>query len=206
MTLKSAFLGCGPRARKHAQAYPLVTKGQIAAICDLDEERLHAFGNDFGIERRYTDIHQMLDEIKPDVLHIVTLPTIRVDLLTIANDHGVPVVIVEKPIAIQGEDYRADPGPQPAGHDALCGQHPAPLSPEQPAPQGLCGRGQDRRGALYRRQRALDHARPGRARARAGALVQRLCALYARLWQRLGQRDADQPPARARLCRDGDRL
>ena len=107
MTLKSAFLGCGPRARKHAEAYKLVTKGQLAAICDLDEERLHAFGNDFDIERQYTDIHTMLDEIQPDVLHIVTLPTIRVDLLTIANDHGVPVVIVEKPIAVQGEDYRA---------------------------------------------------------------------------------------------------
>jgi predicted dehydrogenase len=107
VTLKSAFLGCGPRARKHAEAYELVTNGQLTAICDLDEERLHAFGRDFGIERRYTDIHTMLDAEKPDLLHIVTLPTIRVDLLTAANDHGVPVCIVEKPIAIQGEDYRA---------------------------------------------------------------------------------------------------
>jgi predicted dehydrogenase len=107
VTLKSAFLGCGPRARKHAQAYELVTKGQIAAICDLDEERLQAFGDDFCIERRYTEIHQMLDEVQPDLLHVVTPPTIRVDLLTIADDHRVPVVIVEKPIAVQGEDYRA---------------------------------------------------------------------------------------------------
>ena len=107
MTLKSAFLGCGPRARKHAQAYEGVTKGQMAAICDLDEARLQTFGDDFGIEQRYTDIHRMLDEVQPDVLHVVTLPTIRVDLLTIANDHKVPVVIVEKPIAVQGEDYRA---------------------------------------------------------------------------------------------------
>jgi predicted dehydrogenase len=79
----------------------------MAAICDLDEARLQAFGDDFGIEQRYTDIHRMLDEVQPDVLHVVTLPTIRVDLLTIANDHEVPVVIVEKPIAVQGEDYRA---------------------------------------------------------------------------------------------------
>ena len=94
MTLKSAFLGCGPRARRHAEAYELVTNGQLVAICDLDEERLHAFGRDFGIERRYTDIHAMLDAEKPDLLHIVTLPTIRVDLLTIADEHEVPVVIV----------------------------------------------------------------------------------------------------------------
>ncbi len=104
--LKSAFLGCGPRARQHALAYKLVTKGQLAAICDLDEERLQAFGDEFGIEHRYMDIHHMLDVEKPDLLHIVTLPTIRVDLLTIADEHGVPAAIVEKPIAVQGEDYR----------------------------------------------------------------------------------------------------
>ena len=73
---------------------------------DLNEERLHSFGDEFGVETRYTDAHQMLDEVKPDVLHAVTAPTIRVDLLTIANDHDVPVCIIEKPIAIQGEDYR----------------------------------------------------------------------------------------------------
>ena len=104
--MRSACLGCGPRARQHALAYELVTKGQLAAICDLDEGRLQAFGEEFGIDRRYTDLHHMLEAEKPDLLHIVTLPTIRVDLMTAAAEHEVPVVIVEKPIAIQGEDYR----------------------------------------------------------------------------------------------------
>ncbi|MBN1937253.1 MAG: Gfo/Idh/MocA family oxidoreductase [Anaerolineae bacterium] len=106
MTLKAAFLGCGPRARQHALAYKLVTQGRLAAICDLDEERLQAFGQEFGIERRYTDLRQMLEVERPDLLHIVTLPTLRVDLMTTAAEYQVPVVIVEKPIAIQGEDYR----------------------------------------------------------------------------------------------------
>jgi len=106
MTLKSAFLGCGPRARAHAQAYELVTLGQPAAICDLDPERLLAFGTDFGIDRRNADFRQMLETEQPDVLHIVTLPTLRVDLMATAAEYEVPVVIVEKPIAIQGEDYR----------------------------------------------------------------------------------------------------
>ena len=101
-----AYRGCGPRARQHALAYEWVTKGQLAAVCDLDEERLQTFGDEFGIEHRYTDIHAMLDVEKPDLLHIVTLPTIRVDLMTAAAEHRVPVVIVEKPIAVQGEDYR----------------------------------------------------------------------------------------------------
>lgn len=84
--MRSAFLGCGPRARRHAEAYELVQKGEMGAICDLDEERLHAFGDDFGIgpEHRYTDMGEMLKAEQPDLLHIVTLPTIRVGLMTAA--------------------------------------------------------------------------------------------------------------------------
>ena len=103
---KCAFLGCGPRARGHARAYRDVRRGTMAAICDLDEKRLNDFGNEFGIAARYTDVHAMLDREKPDLLHIVTVPGLRVPLMTIAAEHAVPVAIVEKPIALQGEDWR----------------------------------------------------------------------------------------------------
>ena len=103
---KSAFLGCGPRAKAHAGAYKYVKKGQPVAACDLDTERLDAFGKEFGITALYKDIHEMLEKEKPDLLHIVTDPTLRVPLMTIASDHNVPVAQVEKPIAVQGEDWK----------------------------------------------------------------------------------------------------
>ena len=104
--MKSAFLGCGGRSRGHAHAYQYVKNGKLAAICDLNEERLNAVGDEFGIEKRYTDVHEMLDKERPDLLHIVTAPTLRVELMTIAAEHEVPVAIVEKPIALQGEDWK----------------------------------------------------------------------------------------------------
>jgi len=106
--VKSAHLGCGPRARRHAEAYEFVQKGEIGAICDLNEERLAAFGRDLGIDaaHQHTDLHETLEKEKPDVLDIVTAPTIRVDLMRMAEAYEVPVVIVEKPVAVQGEDYR----------------------------------------------------------------------------------------------------
>ncbi|HUT32341.1 MAG TPA: Gfo/Idh/MocA family oxidoreductase [Planctomycetota bacterium] len=104
---KCAFLGCGPRARGHARAYKDVRRGKIAAICDLDEKRLNDFGTEFGVATRYRDAHEMLEREKPDLLHIVTVPGLRVPLMTIAVEHKVPVAIVEKPIALQGEDWRA---------------------------------------------------------------------------------------------------
>ena len=103
---KSAFLGCGGRSRGHANAYKHVKNGKLVAICDLDEERLNAAGEAYGIEKRYTDVHEMLDKEKPDMLHIVTAPTLRVQLMTIAAEHEVPVAIVEKPIALEGEDWK----------------------------------------------------------------------------------------------------
>jgi predicted dehydrogenase len=105
--LKSAFLGCGPRARAHARSYQFVSKGRAVAACDRHPEKREAFCRDFGIERSYADLHEMLENEKPDLLHVVTLPTLRVDPLTIASEHHVPVVLVEKPIAVSGEDYRA---------------------------------------------------------------------------------------------------
>ena len=105
---KTAFLGCGGRARAHASAYRFVKRGKIAAICDMNEELLNSFGDDFDVSSRYTDLDEMLEKEKPDVLHIVTAPVlrgtnqrIRYSLMKQASDHGVPAAIVEKPIAVR---------------------------------------------------------------------------------------------------------
>ena len=109
---KTAMLGCGGRARGHADAYRFIKRGKLAAICDMDAERLNTFGDDFGIPSRYTDLDEMLEKEKPDVLHIVTSPVvpnsnerIRYPLMKQASDHGVPAAIVEKPIAVEGRDW-----------------------------------------------------------------------------------------------------
>ena len=109
---KTAMLGCGGRARGHADAYRFVKRGKLAAICDMDTERLNSFGDDFGIPSRYTDLDEMLQKEKPDVLHIVTSPVvpnsnerIRYPLMKQVSDHGVPAAIVEKPIAVEGRDW-----------------------------------------------------------------------------------------------------
>ena len=110
---KSAILGCRGRAQGHANAYRHVKGGKLAAICDMNEERLNEFGDKFDISTRYTDLDEMLEKEKPDLLHIVTAPTlrgsnerIRYPLMKQASDHGVPAVIVEKPIAVDSDDWK----------------------------------------------------------------------------------------------------
>lgn len=107
MSYRCAFLGCGPRADGHAAAYAHVTRGEKVAACDLNEERLHAFLANHGIPRGYTDLDEMLDREKPDVVHMVTMPTLRVGLMRRLADADVPAVTVEKPICIGADDYKA---------------------------------------------------------------------------------------------------
>jgi len=104
---KSCCLGCGSRAAGHAEAYAHVRKARLEAVCDLNEERLHAFAERFRIPRRYTDLGEMLQQEKPDLLHIVTQPQQRVELLAIASEAAVPAVLVEKPLALDGADFSA---------------------------------------------------------------------------------------------------
>ena len=62
MDFKCAFLGCGPRSRGHAEAYAHITRGHAVACCDLDPERLQAYGEAFGIASRYTALENMHGE------------------------------------------------------------------------------------------------------------------------------------------------
>ncbi len=110
---KTAMLGCGGRARGHADAYRFVKRGKLEAICDMNVDRLNNFGDDFDISSRYTDLDEMLKKEDPDVLHIVTSPVlpssnerIRYPLMKQVSDHGVSAAVVEKPVAIEGEDWK----------------------------------------------------------------------------------------------------
>ena len=102
--LRSAFIGCGPRAGEHAAAYSGVTRGRVVAACARTRVHAERFCRAFGIERSYDDPASMLEAERPDLLHIITDPGQRIALMSLAAEHRVPVVIVEKPIAIEGED------------------------------------------------------------------------------------------------------
>lgn len=102
---KCAIVGCGRRAVAHADAYRFVKRGRLVAICHPRSDRLEEFGERFAVAARYTDVSDLLENEKPDLVHIVTRPNVRVELLRVMSEHKVPAVIIEKPIATQGEDY-----------------------------------------------------------------------------------------------------
>jgi len=100
MAYKSAILGCGPRAEAHILAYEGLREVNLNAACDKNETRLNDYGDRFKIANLYTDLTEMLDKQRPDILHIVTPPAIREGPIELAAQFAVKGIIVEKPIAL----------------------------------------------------------------------------------------------------------
>lgn len=96
-TLKGLFVGCGFFARNQLHAWAEVKGAEIAAVCDLDPERVRACAEQFGIPDRYTDI-TVLDDGEFDFVDICTTMDTHEVLVARAVDAGVPV-IVQKPFA-----------------------------------------------------------------------------------------------------------
>lgn len=64
--VKIALIGAGNIANCHLESYAKVPDAEIAAICDINPERLNKTADRFGIARRYTDVDSMLAD-NPDL-------------------------------------------------------------------------------------------------------------------------------------------
>jgi len=95
---KAAIIGCGGRANCHAGGFLDVADTDLVAVADMDKERADAFGEKYKA-KVYYDAEKMLDEVKPDIVSIVTREHPRCKLTLLCADAGVKGIIAEKPMA-----------------------------------------------------------------------------------------------------------
>ena len=76
-TYRSLLLGCGPRATEHADVYREIPNMEMVACCDLQKERTQQFMDNYGIPEGFDDYEAALNQVRPDVVHIVTQPARR---------------------------------------------------------------------------------------------------------------------------------
>jgi predicted dehydrogenase len=104
---KCAIIGVGQnRARGIAAAYAHIERGCLVAVSARTEEARTAFANQFDVADHYADYRQMFDRVRPDVVHVNTPPNVRLEVMQAAEASGVRALIIEKPLAVEGEDYR----------------------------------------------------------------------------------------------------
>ncbi len=104
--LNGALIGCGFFAINQMHAWNDVSGAKIVAICDRDPERLKIVGDQFGIERRYTDAQALFADGGIDFVDIATTVSSHRALVELAAAHTVPA-ICQKPFAKTLDDAKA---------------------------------------------------------------------------------------------------
>lgn len=104
--LNGALIGCGFFAINQMHAWNDVSGANIVAICDRDPERLKIVGDQFGIDRRYTDAQALFADGGIDFVDIATTVSSHRALVELAAAHKVPA-ICQKPFAKTLDDAKA---------------------------------------------------------------------------------------------------
>ncbi|MCQ9162890.1 MULTISPECIES: Gfo/Idh/MocA family protein [unclassified Arthrobacter] len=92
-----AVIGCGDVATVHFEAIAALGDAELVAVCDSDPERLALAEGAHGVPG-YSDHVRMLEEVRPDVVHVCTPHHQHADPAIAALGRGINV-ISEKPLA-----------------------------------------------------------------------------------------------------------
>lgn len=96
--LKAAVVGAGIYGSHHMNAYKHSLITDLVAVCDFNKELGEKRSREYNI-KHYTDLQQLIDIEKPDVISIVTPDPYHYEPTKIAIENGIHV-LVEKPLTI----------------------------------------------------------------------------------------------------------
>lgn len=106
--VRVGFAGAGARANQ--SHYPSVAElsdlAEMVAICDLDEARLAATADRYGIDARFTDLHEMLASVELDAVYCIAPPTVLLPMVLPCLEAG-KAVFSEKPLGASYADAQS---------------------------------------------------------------------------------------------------
>ncbi|WOO36091.1 Gfo/Idh/MocA family oxidoreductase [Anaerocolumna sp. AGMB13020] len=100
---KAAIIGCGNIAQVHAACIAGQPGISLAGVADTCLERAVSLGEKYGAEAYYT-MEELLDRVKPEIVHICTPHYLHVPMAAEALRQG-RQVFMEKPPVINQEQY-----------------------------------------------------------------------------------------------------
>lgn len=108
MSLKYAIIGCGRISPNHIAAAK-ENALEIVGLCDLDVSKAESLASQFQLQDQvgfYSDYHEMLERLKPDLVAICTESGKHGQIALACLEHG-SHLIIEKPIALSLEEADA---------------------------------------------------------------------------------------------------
>jgi predicted dehydrogenase len=101
--LKVALVGCGQIADAHLQEICKIRGARLVATCDRHAEMARQAADRFGVPRAFDDLDRMLEQARPDVVHVTTPPHMHRPIALPALAAGCHVY-VEKPFAVDADE------------------------------------------------------------------------------------------------------
>ena len=103
--LKVAIVGCGKIADAHASQIRRIKGCEIVGVCDKEPLMARQLYERFPIKGYYGDLTELLNESRPDVVHITTPPQSHFDIAKVCLEAGCHVY-VEKPFTVYEDQAR----------------------------------------------------------------------------------------------------
>lgn len=101
--LKVAIVGCGKIADSHAMQIQRIKGCEIVAACDREPLMAAQLSERFPVKCCFTDLEEMLDKARPDVVHITTPAESHFKVAQFCLEHG-RHVYVEKPFTLYSNE------------------------------------------------------------------------------------------------------
>lgn len=104
-TLTTAVIGTGAISQEHLDFLSRERVSHIVGVCDLSRASARYAASRFPDARAFTNHHEMLDTLRPDVVHVLTPPQTHAAICRDCLEAGAHV-FVEKPVALTYEDFQ----------------------------------------------------------------------------------------------------
>ena len=101
--LRTAIIGCGKIADQHVMAMQRVSNCKLVAVCDRELLMAEQLAERFRVEGCFSDVAELLETARPDVVHITTPPQSHFQLGRQCLESGSHVYL-EKPFTVTAEE------------------------------------------------------------------------------------------------------
>ena len=101
--VRIAMIGCGQICSDHLGEIAHIPEASVVGVCDLQGLLAQDMAERFGVGGWHTDFKKMVEETRPDVVHITTPPATHFDIGSYLLDKKCSIY-VEKPICLSKDD------------------------------------------------------------------------------------------------------
>ncbi|MDE2028634.1 MAG: Gfo/Idh/MocA family oxidoreductase, partial [Candidatus Omnitrophica bacterium] len=98
-----ALVGCGVIAKTHLDILKRIKGVSVVGVVDTNPEAAAALAKEYGLKNAYGSLNELFEKEKVDVIHVLTPPKGRLEIIETAARHGCDVLI-EKPFALNADE------------------------------------------------------------------------------------------------------